>query len=230
MLGGTYSNNMNAPDISGDDGSWILYAVCLSWSWRWVWAPGGRGRHRLGCHLFHCPLSAEEGFPQLLLPVCGVWPQVFKGLGLQVCSPWQCDGLTSVQKGPRQLFLSSLSWNSLPLRGAELFEAKVKKQVAARLEEEKKSVETLKKQWDAHSKTTNHWTKATVTPPLLDLKTAGGKRLPSSCRMEKIKSKQRSGPAAQRADLPAGQVPLGNIKIFHNKDTYIKIFSLYLIQ
>ena len=31
-------------------------------------------------------------------------------------------------------------------RGAELFEAKVKKLVAARLEMEKKSVETLKKQ------------------------------------------------------------------------------------
>lgn len=33
-----------------------------------------------------------------------------------------------------------------PLRGAELFEAKVKKLVAARLELEQKSVETLKKQ------------------------------------------------------------------------------------
>lgn len=38
------------------------------------------------------------------------------------------------------LYLSS------PLRGAELFEAKVKKLIAARLELEKKSVETLKKQ------------------------------------------------------------------------------------
>ena len=35
----------------------------------------------------------------------------------------------------------------LPLRGAELFEAKVKKLVAARLEMEKKSVQTLKKQY-----------------------------------------------------------------------------------
>ncbi|XP_074537420.1 piezo-type mechanosensitive ion channel component 2 [Halichoeres trimaculatus] len=53
----------------------------------------------------------------------------------------------------------------LASRGAELFEAKVKKMVAARLEMEKKSVETLKKQ------------------------------------MEKIKSKQKSRPAA--ADKPA---------------------------
>ncbi|XP_054465286.1 piezo-type mechanosensitive ion channel component 2 [Anoplopoma fimbria] len=53
----------------------------------------------------------------------------------------------------------------LASRGAELFEARVKKQVAARLEMEKKSVETLKKQ------------------------------------MEKIKSKQKAGPAA--ADKPA---------------------------
>lgn len=34
----------------------------------------------------------------------------------------------------------------MPPRGAELFEAKVKKLVAVRLELEKKSVETLKKQ------------------------------------------------------------------------------------
>ncbi|XP_078110731.1 piezo-type mechanosensitive ion channel component 2 [Sander vitreus] len=65
----------------------------------------------------------------------------------------------------------------LASRGAELFEARVKKQVAARLEMEKKSVETLKKQ------------------------------------MEKIKSKQKSGPAA--ADKPAlpaepEQVTLGD--------------------
>ncbi|XP_029291030.1 LOW QUALITY PROTEIN: piezo-type mechanosensitive ion channel component 2 [Cottoperca gobio] len=53
----------------------------------------------------------------------------------------------------------------LASRGAELFEARVKKEVAARLEEEKKSVQTLKKQ------------------------------------MEKIKSKQKSKPAA--ADTPA---------------------------
>ncbi|KAE8293253.1 Piezo-type mechanosensitive ion channel component 2 Protein FAM38B [Larimichthys crocea] len=53
----------------------------------------------------------------------------------------------------------------LASRGAELFEAKVKKLIAARLEMEKKSVETLKKQ------------------------------------MEKIKSKQKSRPAA--ADTPA---------------------------
>ncbi|TKS77326.1 Piezo-type mechanosensitive ion channel component 2 [Collichthys lucidus] len=65
----------------------------------------------------------------------------------------------------------------LASRGAELFEAKVKKLIAARLEMEKKSVETLKKQ------------------------------------MEKIKSKQKSRPAA--ADTPAlpadqEQVTLGN--------------------
>ncbi|KAL6119927.1 uncharacterized protein ACO6RY_04388 [Pungitius sinensis] len=56
----------------------------------------------------------------------------------------------------------------LASRGAELFEARVKKQVAARLEMEKKSVQTLKKQ------------------------------------MEKIKSKQKSGPkAADKPALPA---------------------------
>ncbi|XP_038577867.1 piezo-type mechanosensitive ion channel component 2 [Micropterus salmoides] len=65
----------------------------------------------------------------------------------------------------------------LASRGAELFEAKVKKLIAARLEMEKKSVETLKKQ------------------------------------MEKIKSKQKSRPAA--ADKPAvpadqEQVTLGD--------------------
>ncbi|XP_037629066.1 piezo-type mechanosensitive ion channel component 2 isoform X2 [Sebastes umbrosus] len=58
----------------------------------------------------------------------------------------------------------------LASRGAELFEARVKKQVAARLEEEKKSVLTLKKQ------------------------------------MEKIKSKQKGGPAAAgKPALPADQ-------------------------
>ncbi|KAM6930104.1 piezo-type mechanosensitive ion channel component 2 [Lycodopsis pacificus] len=58
----------------------------------------------------------------------------------------------------------------LASRGAELFEARVKKQVEARLELEKKSVETLKKQ------------------------------------MEKIKSKQRSGPkAADKPALPANE-------------------------
>ncbi|XP_031142000.1 piezo-type mechanosensitive ion channel component 2 [Sander lucioperca] len=65
----------------------------------------------------------------------------------------------------------------LASRGAELFEARVKKQVAARLEMEKKSVETLKKQ------------------------------------MEKIKSKQKSGPAAaDKPALPADpeQVTLGD--------------------
>ncbi|XP_047463265.1 piezo-type mechanosensitive ion channel component 2 [Mugil cephalus] len=55
----------------------------------------------------------------------------------------------------------------LASRGAELFEAKVKKLVAARLEMEKKSVETLKKQ------------------------------------MEKIKSKQKSRPAAEDEAEPA---------------------------
>lgn len=38
------------------------------------------------------------------------------------------------------------SFTYVPPRGAELFEAKVKKLIAARLELEKKSVETLKKQ------------------------------------------------------------------------------------
>lgn len=38
------------------------------------------------------------------------------------------------------------SFISPTFRGAELFEAKVKKLIAARLELEKKSVETLKKQ------------------------------------------------------------------------------------
>ncbi|XP_049437555.1 piezo-type mechanosensitive ion channel component 2 [Epinephelus fuscoguttatus] len=57
----------------------------------------------------------------------------------------------------------------LASRGAELFEAKVKKQIAARLEMEQKSVETLKKQ------------------------------------MEKIKSKQKGGPAAAKQALPADQ-------------------------
>ncbi|RVE70309.1 hypothetical protein OJAV_G00063360 [Oryzias javanicus] len=58
----------------------------------------------------------------------------------------------------------------LASRGAELFEAKVKKQIAARLEMEKKSVETLKRQ------------------------------------MEKIKSKQKGGPApAKKAGTPADQ-------------------------
>ncbi|KAK5863316.1 hypothetical protein PBY51_000354 [Eleginops maclovinus] len=63
----------------------------------------------------------------------------------------------------------------LASRGAELFEARVKKQVAARLEMEKKSVQTLKKQ------------------------------------MEKIKSKQKGGPADKPA-LPAvqEQVTLGD--------------------
>ncbi len=42
--------------------------------------------------------------------------------------------------------LNHAPYLSLPLRGAELFEAKVKKLIAARLEMEKKSVETLKKQ------------------------------------------------------------------------------------
>ncbi|KAI9531017.1 hypothetical protein NQZ68_000509 [Dissostichus eleginoides] len=56
----------------------------------------------------------------------------------------------------------------LASRGAELFEAKVKKEVAARLEMEKKSMQTLKKQ------------------------------------MEKIKSKQKGGPADKPA-LPADQ-------------------------
>ncbi|XP_070695122.1 piezo-type mechanosensitive ion channel component 2 [Pempheris klunzingeri] len=65
----------------------------------------------------------------------------------------------------------------LASRGAELFEAKVKKLIAARLEMEKKSVETLKKQ------------------------------------MEKIKSKQKSQPAAaDKPALPADQqqVTLGD--------------------
>ncbi|XP_044066352.1 piezo-type mechanosensitive ion channel component 2 [Siniperca chuatsi] len=65
----------------------------------------------------------------------------------------------------------------LASRGAELFEAKVKKLIAARLEMEKKSVETLKKQ------------------------------------MEKIKSKQKSRPAAaDKPALPADQeqVTLGD--------------------
>ncbi|XP_034393255.1 piezo-type mechanosensitive ion channel component 2 [Cyclopterus lumpus] len=58
----------------------------------------------------------------------------------------------------------------LASRGAELFEARVKKQIAVRLEMEKKSVETLKKQ------------------------------------MEKIKSKEKSGPkAAHKPALPADQ-------------------------
>lgn len=46
---------------------------------------------------------------------------------------------------PRQGSFHSLSPLAL-LRGAELFEAKVKKLVAARLELEKKSVEALKKE------------------------------------------------------------------------------------
>uniref|UniRef100_A0A4W5NPH0 Piezo TM25-28 domain-containing protein n=1 Tax=Hucho hucho TaxID=62062 RepID=A0A4W5NPH0_9TELE len=57
------------------NGCWLIQAfsmVCTIKGYDVCKSAGGGGGHRVGCDLLHRALGSEKGFPQLLLPVCGV--------------------------------------------------------------------------------------------------------------------------------------------------------------
>uniref|UniRef100_A0A8C7H5F7 Piezo TM25-28 domain-containing protein n=1 Tax=Oncorhynchus kisutch TaxID=8019 RepID=A0A8C7H5F7_ONCKI len=57
------------------NGCWLIQAfsmVCTVKGYDVCKSAGGGGGHCVGCDLLHRALGSEKGFPQLLLPVCGV--------------------------------------------------------------------------------------------------------------------------------------------------------------
>lgn len=119
-----------------------------------------RGWHHLGQHLLRLPAAAETGLHELLLPPRGGGHQSVTDPRIQVQnSKWfsetrrVCEGVR-VSPNVEGLIHRTVSWFSrsppdvihLRFRGAELFQATIVKAVRARLEEERKSVEQLKRQ------------------------------------------------------------------------------------